>query len=291
MSGAKEIIAGPPGKDVSISIEAQQSLYDMLPKDIKAKGELTIAVEANAGLPNSITSPDGKERGMIIDMANVLGAVIGIPVDLKTASFDQLIPGLQANRYDLSTSTFSDTLPRREVVDFVNDLTLVSPLLVVPASNKDLVGTLTPETTCGMTAAVNKGGAEADVLVNASKECVQSGKQPIDIQLFPSNPVAMLAVKSGRAKTAIFSGAQAKWIVENDKTLALGAPTPGIIGYDGIALPKGSPLTPVIRAALLNLHSSGTWLQILKLYGAQDMAPTEKVINNLKPFDPKDANG
>lgn len=286
-----EVLVGIPGNDMTVDVEAQQALYDALPAAIKDRGTMVIAVESNAGLPNSITTPEGNLVGLTIDTANLIGAAIGIDVDLQTATFDQLIPGIQAGRFDLSTATFADTLERREVVDFVNHMVGVHDMLLMLKTQTEWVDTLTPQTACGLSVSVNKGGVQANELAEASDACVANGDEPIDIQLYSSNPEALLAVKSGRADAGIFGYTQVQQYVSEDDTLAAGLLRPGIIRYTGMATPKGATeLQEAVRGAILYLHETGTWLEVLKLYGLEAHAPTEKVINNLEPFDPETAN-
>ena len=56
---------------------------------------------------------------MDADLAKALGAVLGLKVKVVNATFDAIIPGLAAGKYDLGMSSFTDTKAREKVVDFV----------------------------------------------------------------------------------------------------------------------------------------------------------------------------
>jgi polar amino acid transport system substrate-binding protein len=52
-----------------------------------------------------------------------LGAVMGLKVKVVNATFDSIIPGLAAGKYDLGASSFTDTKMREKQVDFVDYFT------------------------------------------------------------------------------------------------------------------------------------------------------------------------
>ncbi|WP_336646846.1 transporter substrate-binding domain-containing protein [Microbacterium sp. USHLN186] len=282
------LTVGPPDADTVVEIETVDGLFDKLPDAIKDRGKLVVGVEANAGLPNSVSTPEGELRGLIVDTAYALGKTIGIDVELAPTTFDQIIPGLEAGRYDLGTNTFSVTEERLQAVDFVNHLVGVRAVLLVQADNDEYAGKLTVTDACGLSVGVNKGGVQVLELEKASAQCVEEGKEPIDIQLFPSNPEAVLAVKSGRTDASIFQYTQTMTYASEDASLAAGGLIPGITSYVGMALPKGSEAQDVIREAMLVLYDSGVWMQILKLYSIEDQAPTEEVILATGLYVPED---
>ena len=52
-----------------------------------------------------------------------LGAVMGLKVNMVNATFDTIIPGLAAGKYDVGASSFTDTKERQKTVDFVTYFT------------------------------------------------------------------------------------------------------------------------------------------------------------------------
>ena len=56
---------------------------------------------------------------MDADLAKALGQVMGLKADVQNVTFDSIIPGLAAGKYDLGMSSFTDTKEREATVDFV----------------------------------------------------------------------------------------------------------------------------------------------------------------------------
>ena len=45
---------------------------------------------------------------------------MGLKVDMVNATFDTIIPGLSGGKYDMGASSFTDTVARQKVVNFVD---------------------------------------------------------------------------------------------------------------------------------------------------------------------------
>jgi len=46
---------------------------------------------------------------MDADLATAIAQVMGLKADVQNITFDSIIPGLAANKYDLGMSSFTDT--------------------------------------------------------------------------------------------------------------------------------------------------------------------------------------
>ena len=83
-----------------------------VPAAVKKKGTLTVAADATYA-PNEFFAPNGKTiQGMDVDLAKDLAAVMGLKAKVVNATFDSIIPGLAAHKYDLGMSSFTDTRER-----------------------------------------------------------------------------------------------------------------------------------------------------------------------------------
>lgn len=87
--------------------------------------EIRIATEAGYA-PFEYRSPSGKLEGFDIDIGNEICARLKTRCVWIDQSFDSLIPGLKARKFDLADSTMTATDARRKVIDFT------VPLYVVP---------------------------------------------------------------------------------------------------------------------------------------------------------------
>ncbi|HEY4094277.1 MAG TPA: transporter substrate-binding domain-containing protein, partial [Baekduia sp.] len=90
-----------------------------VPAAVKSKGTLTVAADASYA-PNEFFASDGKTvQGMDADLGKAIAAKLGLKAKVVNATFDGIIPGLAADKYDLGMSSFTDTKEREKTVDFV----------------------------------------------------------------------------------------------------------------------------------------------------------------------------
>ena len=74
--------------------------------------------------PDEFIASDGKTViGMDADLAKAIAELMGLKATVQNATFDSIIPGLAAGKYDLGMSSFTDTKEREKTVDFVTYLT------------------------------------------------------------------------------------------------------------------------------------------------------------------------
>ncbi|TMK24419.1 MAG: transporter substrate-binding domain-containing protein, partial [Actinobacteria bacterium] len=100
------------------------SIAAQVPAAIKSKGTLNVATEAQYA-PNEFVAPDGHTIiGMDPDLVTALAAVMGLKVKVINSTFEAIIPGLAAGRYELGASSFTDTKERQKTVDFVTYLSV-----------------------------------------------------------------------------------------------------------------------------------------------------------------------
>lgn len=262
----------------SASASAGSDPKSLVPADVKAKGTLTVAADASYA-PNEFFAPDGKTIvGMDADLAKALGQELGLQVTVQNVTFDSIIAGLAANKYDLGMSSFTDTKAREQTVDFVTYFSAGSSLMV-KAGNPD---GLKPNdlSLCGKTIAVEKGTIQESGDIPAdTKACTAAGKPAVKGLSFDDQNGANLALDSGRANGVLADSPVAAYAAKqsNGKFVISGQPY-GTAPY-GIAIPKGNGMAPAVLAALKALIANGNYTKILTTWGIQDGAITNPVIN------------
>ncbi len=92
--------------------------------------ELEIATEAGYP-PFEFRNPDGQLAGFDIDIGNEVCRRLARKCVWIDQSFDSLIPGLQARKFDLANSTMTATDARRKVIDFSTPMYIVPVKLMV----------------------------------------------------------------------------------------------------------------------------------------------------------------
>jgi lysine/arginine/ornithine transport system substrate-binding protein len=92
--------------------------------------ELKIATEAGYP-PFEYRNPSGELEGFDIDIGNEVCQRLSRKCVWIDQSFDSLIPGLQARKFDLANSTMTATDARRKVIDFSTPMYIVPVKLMV----------------------------------------------------------------------------------------------------------------------------------------------------------------
>jgi polar amino acid transport system substrate-binding protein len=259
-----------------INVPADQAVASQVPAAIKSKGTLTVAADATYP-PDEFIASDGKTViGMDADLANALAAVMGLKASIQNVTFDAIIPGLAAGKYDLGMSSFTDTKEREQTVDFVTYLQAGSSIFVKADGGPDLTSL---DALCGHTVAAERGTTQSDQIDEQDAKCKSEGKSGVTPAIFPDQNGVNLAVTSGRADAAMADSPVASYIAEksNGQLKVTGGPFPP--EPYGIAIPKDSGLAPPVLAGIKALMADGTYTKILEYWSLQAGAIDNPVIN------------
>ena len=239
-------------------------------------GTLVVAADATYA-PNEFIGSDGHTViGMDADLAKAIGTALGRPVKVVNATFDTIIPGLAAGKYDLGMSSFTDTKAREKVVDFVTYFSAGTSFYVKKSSGLK-INSLAD--LCGKTVAVERGTTQATDATAQSAKCKAAGKSGVKVSVFPDQNSANLALASGRGQVGMADSPVAAYIAKksNGQFVVTGKPY-GTAPY-GIAIKKGSPLTKQVWTAVKKLIANGQYKAILTKWGVQAGAISSPKIN------------
>jgi len=254
------------------------SLAAMVPAKLTSAGKAVVATDASYA-PNEFFASDNTTIiGMDIDLGHAIGQVLGVPFDFQNASFDSIIPAM-GTRYDVSMSSFTDTLARQQKVDMVTYFSAGTSFYVTKGQNSDL-GSL--DALCGKSVGVEKGTTEATDATAQSAKCTKAGKSKVDVQQFPDQNGANVALASGRVAVVMADSPVAAYAVAQsaDKFALAGQPY-GTAPY-GIVVPKTSDysgLSNAILGALKALDSDGIYAKIMAKWGVQSGAISNFQLN------------
>ena len=106
--------AGAAGPNAKIAAE--------VPATIKAKGSLVVASDATYAPMEFIGSDGHTVVGADADLAAAIGGVLGLKFKVTNASFDTIIPGLSAGKYDIVERGLADV-----GAEFYFDRVLIMP--------------------------------------------------------------------------------------------------------------------------------------------------------------------
>ena len=246
-----------------------------VPAKFKSK-TLVVAADATYA-PNEFIGSNGKAvAGMDPDLAKALAAVMGVKVNVVNTTFDGIIPGLAAGKFDVGMSSFTDTKERQKTVDFVTYFQ-AGTSFYVKASGGPTINSLAD--LCGHSVGVERGTTQAADSTAQNGKCKSAGKSGVKVSVYPDQNAANLAISSGRQQVGMADSPVAAYIVkQSNGQFKLTGKSYNTAPY-GIAIPKGSGLTKPFLSALKALMSDGTYKAILTKWGIADGAITNPKIN------------
>jgi polar amino acid transport system substrate-binding protein len=255
---------------------ADPAVAKLVPAALKQQGTLTAATDPTYA-PDEFIGSDGKTIiGFDADLATALGQVMGIRVKMVNATFDSIIPGLEARKYNLAISSHNDTKQREQVVDFV-DYFQAGESFYTKAQGGVAINSIAD--ICGRTVAVEKSTTEETDAQTQGAACTKAGKPAVTVLTFPDQNGANLAVVSGRAQLGFADSPVAAYQVKQSHGVFKLVGQPYANAIHGIAVPKGSGLAPAVLAALKVLMANGQYQQILAKWGVQSIAITDPGID------------
>lgn len=268
------------GTDTSATVptaKANPAVAKLVPASIRSKGTLTVAADATYA-PDEFIAPNGHTVvGMDADLVKALGAVMGLKVNVMNVTFDSIIPGLAAGKYDMGASSFTDTKAREKVVDFV-DYAFVGESFYTKASGGTSIGSIAD--ICGKTVSVEKGTTEQADATSQSAKCKKEGKPAVTLLVYPDQNAANLAVSSGKAQLGFADTPVAAYIVKKSGGQFKLTGTPYAPAPYGLAIPKNG-LDKAVLAALKVLIKNGTYAAVFSKWGLQgiEIPPSKVKIN------------
>jgi polar amino acid transport system substrate-binding protein len=247
----------------------------LVPVSWRAKGTLEVASNATYAPDEFVASDNSTIVGWDPDLGHALAKLLGLKFQFVNTQFDEIIPGLAANRYDLGMSSASVKPDREKVVDFVTDFE-AGYAFMVPAGSS--VRPVNIAALCGVTVAVEEGSVEAAAAQQQATACAQG--KTLSIQAYPDQNAVNLALSSNRAQVAFADSP----VIAYQAKLSQGKFTQsgGVLqaGPEGIEIPKGNAgMDKALQAAMTKLISSGAYRKILSNWGAASGAITQSQID------------
>lgn len=246
----------------------------LLPDELQEGGTLRVAIPTNEPPTQFYREGTQDMTGINPDIARLLAGALGLDLKIEVTTFDTIIPGMSAGRYDLTVSSMTPTEERMEQLDFV-DYVQMGSALAVPAGNPQKLGF---DGLCGKRVAVLKGSYQLTVNVPGfDQACEDAGQKPLEILQFQDTRQAVSAVLSDRADVVYADSPILGYAVAQDPKLEVGdendfAPV-------AVGIPHDSGTLEAIAAALDAVIVSPEYEQLLADYGLESMAITEARVN------------
>jgi polar amino acid transport system substrate-binding protein len=267
-----------------VTITADPALHALLPQAILTAGKVRVASDIPYPPWEMFTAPGSNQiTGIDYDIAQAIGAKLGIPFVFQVTVFDSIIPALQAGKVDTVFSAMYDNAVRQKVLDFV-DYAKDGTALLVKKGNPDHITGLA--SLAGKTVAVEAGTTQL-LLAQKVQAGYKANGSSLTILQYPKDSDAQLAVKAGKAVCDVTDGPGSIYVAKTagggnlfDVVQDPTAPN----GYDpqtvGAGVVKANTgLRDAMQKALQALISDGTYAKILDKYGQAAVAVSTVTIN------------
>jgi polar amino acid transport system substrate-binding protein len=257
-------------KEIVAAVEPDPAAVALLPADLKEAGVITMAADLHYP-PTSFLAQDNKTPiGYNVDIATLLGKTLGLEVEVKNVTWDNVIPGIASGRYDFTATNMTPTPERLEVLDMVTYWAAGSSLIVETGNPLGL--SLADESICGKKIAVMTGSSQQqDYLPLISENCEAAGQEPVEGVVLGNVEGALTQLVAKRLDGVFSDTSQLAWAAKQQpQSFELLAPQYQKEEGDDIValgLPKNSPLTPALHAAMQSLMDSPAYQATLDRWG------------------------
>jgi polar amino acid transport system substrate-binding protein len=246
-------------------VTAGAPLAHAVPAEWRGK---TLTVAITVFPPYEILS-NGQIAGLDPDLYHALGQVLGVRFRLVQTTFDSIIPGLQAGRYQVA-SPIGDFVERQQVLDMADYAKGSSSLLVAGMSTYRPANVMQ---LCGQPVGIEAGSAETGVTSVLNQRCRVAGKPAVSVRAFPDVSAAAVAASSGQVRGVLSDAAANGYAARGSKgayvslLLRGGSGIPGWGATFSMGTPKGSGLAAALVAGLRQLDANGTYRKIFARWG------------------------
>ncbi len=253
----------------------QPELVKMLPPRAAEARTFTLAVSLGSP-PDDFRDAKGETVGWEIDIMRAATQALGLQLDIRPTTFDSLIPGLQAKRFDGATGQMGVTDAREKVVDMVGTLTGNELFAALAGSDLKVDGL---DDLCGVAVGTTRGSREMVFAEDHQPKCAASGRKPINALAFSDGNGAAEALMSRRVNLYWLGSTAISYFVAQSRgrTKVVGSYTD--MSYLGVALPKGSDLAAPLQAAIQHLIDDGTYGKIVAKWGLESNAVKQAPLN------------
>jgi polar amino acid transport system substrate-binding protein len=258
------------------STNADEALAGKVPSAIKADGKILVGSDTTYA-PNEFLGPDGKTpTGFDIDVFAAVASKLGLKAEFQTATFGDIIPGVDSGKYEIGVSSFTVNSERMQKANMVSYFSAGTQW----ATKKGNPAGVKPDDACGKKIAVQKDTVQVDDITARSKKCTDAGKPAITIDPYPAQDAATAAVVSGKDDAMLADSPIGAYAVKqtNGQMELLGeiydsAPYGYVIKKDQMDFANA------VRDALKALIADGTYKKALEKWGVEAGAITNPEVN------------
>jgi polar amino acid transport system substrate-binding protein len=244
-----------------------------VPAFYRQKQPITVAVNPEIA-PVKFIDEDGDMAGFAPDLISAAANVLGLKIKFVQASFDSLIPGLAANRFDVLLS-LGDFPSRHGKVTFIDYLNVGQTIVASPKRQSTLKSL---DDLCGMQIALPRGTAPMQRANELSNKCVADGKKAISIATYPDTNMTLMSLTNEASQVVWIDSPAANYNIKKfpDKYQAVYYYNLSSYGIGFGVDDNGKRLAHAFQQALIKLQKQGFYQSVMQKWGlpAKDGRPT-----------------
>lgn len=268
----------PAAPEGEIEVEFSQELADMVPQAIQDRGHMvwTAAVK----VPFLISDESGNFTGLDPDLQAAVEELTGVDIEFQSAEgLQALLLNVQSGRADFFPGGLRATEEREQDFDYVIWLS-TQPSYLFSSDREDEIQDTSD--LCGLTVAIEEGGAMEMFVDQVSEQCTEAGEDPVEI-LGLVDEAALLAVDSGRADAVGANFANNAYVqLQQEGTYGLIPQDTGTPDLTGGVSAKGNGVGEFMDAVFKELMAQGAYEDLLAKWNMEGAAVPEILYN---PFE------
>ena len=254
-------------------IPADPVLSALVPEFYRQKQPVVVAVNPEIA-PVKFIDDDGDVAGFAPELISAAANVLGLKIKFEQASFDSLIPGLAANRFDVLLS-LGDFPSRHGKVTFIDYLNVGQTIVASPKRHSTLKSL---DDLCGMQIALPRGTAPLQRANELSNKCVADGKKAISIATYPDTNMTLMSLTNEASQVVWVDSPAANYNIKKfpDKYQAVYYYNLSSYGIGFGIDDNGKRLAHAFQQALIKLQKQGFYQSVMRKWGlpAKDGRPT-----------------
>lgn len=269
---ADPVVSAPPGAGVP-ALAPIPAAVALLPRAVADRHKLRVAIPTNEPPTQFYLEGTRYLTGVNPDIARLIGAALGLDVEIKVVNFDSIIPGMAAGRYDLTVSSMTPTDKRIAVLDFVDYMQMGNAIAVRTGDPK-----LTHNTLCGKRVGVLIGSYQlSNNIPDYDAACVKTGQPTLIVNQFNDTRQAISALASGRQDAVLADSPILEYAAGKNPDVVIAERydfTPVAAG-----VVKDPPLVRAVAAALAGIIRTDAYREVLAKYGLSSSQISQARVN------------
>lgn len=258
----------------SSGLEVVEAAAELVPDAVRESGVLRVAIPTNEPPTQFYIEGTEEMTGLNPGMAALVADALGLELDIVVSNFDSIIPGLAADRFDMTVSSMTPTEERMEQLDFVDYVDMGSALVVAEGNPSDI----DVDALCGAKVAVLTGSYQLTVKIpDLDQACADAGGEPLEIQQFQDTRQAISSLDSGRSDVVYADGPILSYAALQNPQIEVAGELD--VAPVGMGMPKDNGMVEAVSAAMDAIIESPEYLEVLSEYGLEAMVIEDARVN------------